>query len=85
MYSHRFKVDIYITRHASERMAARNITESELLELIERGTVKYKDATRFWIAIQFENRQDNLLSVAAVLEDKLVVKTVMHHFEWEDK
>ncbi|UEQ05697.1 DUF4258 domain-containing protein [Halomonas profundus] len=85
MYSHRFKVDIYITSHARERMASRNITESELLELIERGTVKYKDATRFWIAMHVESRQDNLLSVAAVLEDKLVVKTVMHHFEWEDK
>ncbi|CDG51004.1 MULTISPECIES: DUF4258 domain-containing protein [Halomonadaceae] len=85
MYSHRFKVDIYITRHARERMASRNITESELLELIERGTVKYKDATRFWIAMHVESRQDNLLSIAAVLEDKLVVKTVMHHFEWEDK
>lgn len=85
MYSHRFKVDIHLTRHASERMASRNIKESELLELIEQGTVKYKDATRFWIARHFENRQDNLLSIAAVLEDKVVVKTVMHHFEWEDK
>ncbi|MBS3667145.1 hypothetical protein KGA68_04325 [Halomonas boliviensis] len=55
-------------------MAARNITEGELLELVERGKVKYKDATRLWVARYFENRQDNLLSVAAVLEDKLVVK-----------
>ena len=55
MYSYRFKVDIYITRHARERMASRNITESELLELIERGAVKYKDSTRFWIARHFEN------------------------------
>ncbi|MDQ7727272.1 DUF4258 domain-containing protein [Halomonas sp. SpR8] len=85
MYSHRFKVDIHITRHASERMATRNITESELLELIEQGSLKYKDPTRFWIARHFKNRQDNLLSIAAVLEDKVVVKTVMHHFEWEDK
>lgn len=85
MYSHRFKVDIHLTHHASERMASRNIKESELLELIEQRTVKYKDATRFWIARHFENRQDNLLSIAAVLEDKVVVKTVMHHFEWEDK
>ncbi|WFE72451.1 DUF4258 domain-containing protein [Halomonas sp. M1] len=85
MYSHRFMVDIHITRHARERMVTRNITESEQLELIERGAVKYKDSTRFWIARHFENRQDNLLSIAAVLEDKVVVKTVMHHFEWEDK
>ncbi|WP_254893783.1 DUF4258 domain-containing protein [Halomonas sp. BC1] len=74
-----------MTRHARERMATRNITESELLELVERGSVKYKDATRFWIARYFENRQDNLLSIAAVLEDRIVVKTVMHHFVWEDK
>ncbi len=58
MYSHRFKVNIHITRHASERMAARNITEGELLELVERGKVKYKDATRLWVARYFENRQD---------------------------
>ncbi|MBE0464421.1 DUF4258 domain-containing protein [Halomonas sp. AOP43-A1-21] len=85
MYSHRFNIDIHITRHARERMASRNITESELLELIEQGTEKYKDDIRFWIARHFENRQDNLLSVAAVLEEKLVVKTVMHHFEWENE
>ena len=54
MYSHRFKVDIHITRHARERMATRNITESELLELVEQGSVKYKDATRLWIARYFE-------------------------------
>lgn len=29
------------------------------------------------------NRMDNLLCVAAVLEKRLIIKTVMHHFAWE--
>ena len=85
MYSHRFNSEVHITRHASERMAARNISDDELIELIEAGTVKHKDAVRVWVAKHFVNRQDNLLWFAAVLEDKMVVKTVMHHFEWEEK
>lgn len=83
MYSHRFNSEIHITRHASERMATRNINDGELIELIEEGTVKHKDDVRVWVAKHFDNRQDNLLCVAAVLEEKVVVKTVMHHFEWE--
>ncbi len=31
-----------------------------------------------------EGRNDNLVCVAVVLEDRLVVKTVMHHFQWEE-
>ncbi|MGM0831848.1 MAG: DUF4258 domain-containing protein [Pseudomonadota bacterium] len=85
MYSHRFNSEVHITRHASERMAARNISDDELIELIEAGMVKHKDAVRVWVAKHFVNRQDNLLCIAAVLEDKMVVKTVMHHFEWEEK
>lgn len=85
MHSHRYELDMHITRHARERMASRDISESELMQLIELGTAKYKDATHLWLAKHFENRTDNLLSVAAVLETKLVIKTVMHHFAWEEK
>ena len=31
---------------------------------------------------RYEDRDDNLLCLAAVLETVLVVKTVMHHFSW---
>ncbi len=29
-------------------------------------------------------RSDNLLYVAAVIEEVLIIKTVMHHFSWEE-
>ncbi|MCS2609132.1 DUF4258 domain-containing protein [Halomonas dongshanensis] len=83
MYSPRFEKYIHVTRHARERMASRNVSEDELAILIEKGALKYKDATRLWAAHHFGNRSDNLVSVAAIIEDKLVVKTVMHYFHWE--
>lgn len=53
-----------------------------LLDLIETGDVREKDATHLWIAKQYPERSDNLLCAAAVLEATVVVKTVMHHFSW---
>ena len=34
-------------------------------------------------SVIFPKRTDNLVCAAVVLEDQLVVKTVMHHFDWE--
>jgi len=42
-----------------------------------------KDTARLWLFKSVAGRDDNLLCVAAVLENALVVKTVMHHFEPE--
>ncbi|WP_338036077.1 DUF4258 domain-containing protein [Halorhodospira abdelmalekii] len=72
-----------MTRHASERMAQRGITDTLLGDLLETGQTRYKDDTRLWIAKAIEGRHDNLVCAAVVLEDRLVVKTVMHHFQWE--
>ncbi|MGQ4880020.1 DUF4258 domain-containing protein [Billgrantia sp. LNSP4103-1] len=83
-YSHRFSRYVHVTRHARERMAERDITESLLLELLERGSTRYKDPERLWIALNTKGRRDNLICAAVVLEDKLVVKTIMHHFRWEE-
>ncbi|KXS52950.1 MAG: hypothetical protein AWU57_2669 [Marinobacter sp. T13-3] len=83
MHSQRFGLEVYITRHARERMAQRNITETELSALLEVGDTRYKDDIRLWIAKYFSGRTDNLLCLAIVLEERLVVKTVMHHFSWE--
>jgi hypothetical protein len=66
MYSHRFGRAIHLTAHARTRMVQRGI----------------KDDRRLWIAKAFDDRSDNLICVAAVLEDNLVIKTVMHHFRW---
>ncbi|MDI5921018.1 DUF4258 domain-containing protein [Halomonas sp. LR5S13] len=84
MHCHRFERDVHITRHARERMAERRIAESELINLLETGITRYKDDVRLWIAKEVPSRKDNLVCAAVILEDKLVVKTVMHHFQWED-
>ena len=82
MFSERFGKSIVITDHARARMAARAIGETLLRDVIETGEVRYQDETRIWIAKHFEDRADNLLCLAAVLETSLVIKTVMHHFSW---
>ena len=70
-----------LTTHAKERMAERDMNESLLLDLIETGMDKDAGAGHHWIYKHYPDRQDNLLCVAAVLDDVLVVKTVMHHWE----
>jgi len=63
-------------------MAERQISPETLLELVETGEVRYRDPAHCWIARHFDERDDNLLCIAAVMENALVVKTVMHHFAW---
>jgi hypothetical protein len=81
MYSHRFGRPVVITRHAAQRMAARAISPELLLEIVDTGATRYRDATRLWAWLRVDGRHDNLLCVALVLEDVVVVKTVMHHWE----
>lgn len=83
MFIRRFNKQVYITRHAHERMAQRVITEHTLSDLLETGKARYKDDVRLWIAKDVPGRDDNLICAAVVLEEQLVVKTVMHHFQWE--
>ena len=83
MFSERFGKSIVITDHARGRMAARAISEALLRDMIETGEVRHKDEKRIWIAKHYGDRADNLLCVAAVLEETaLAIKTVMHHFSW---
>lgn len=84
MFCQRFGLEVHVTRHARERMVQRGITEALLGELLETGQTRYKDKTRLWVAKAMEGRHDNLVCAAVVLEDRMIVKTVMHHFQWED-
>jgi len=72
---------IVITRHAQMRMDERGINEALLLDVIDSGEMRYRDATHLWVFKDFHERSDNLLCAVLILEDQLVVKTVMHHFE----
>jgi Domain of unknown function (DUF4258) len=82
MHSQRFQRRVDVTRHARQRMEERHIDDARLLDLIDFGETRYKDTARLWIYKSYADRDDNLLCVAAVLlEDALVVKTVMHRFQ----
>jgi hypothetical protein len=80
MFSVRFARPILITRHARERMIERTISDEMLLEVIDSGETRYRDATHLWAFKEFPARHDNLLCAVVVLEDVVIVKTVMHHF-----
>lgn len=83
MYSERFSLEIRLTHHAAKRMRERDVSENILLDLIESGELRNKDATHFWIFKTYPERNDNLLCIAGVFESVLVIKTIMHHFTWE--
>jgi hypothetical protein len=81
MNSIRFNRQIIITRHAQQRMCERNISEEQLLDIIDNGETKYSDATHLWTYKHIESRDDNFICAVLVLENVIVIKTVMHHFE----
>ena len=64
-------------------MVQRNIDDPMLHDLLETGETRFKDEVRLWIAKALPGRNDNLVCAAVILEDTLVVKTVMHYFEWQ--
>lgn len=80
MFSTRFQRAVVVTRHARERMVERDIAEAMLIEVIDRGETRYRDSTHLWAFKEFPERNDNLLCAVVVLEDEVIVKTVMHHF-----
>jgi len=83
MQSTRFNRPVILTRHALMRMTERNITELELLLVIDTGDIKYKDDTHLWAYKHLDQRIDNLICAVLVLETVVVVKTIMHNFELE--
>ncbi len=83
MHSRRFDRPIILTRHARLRMDERNISEAELLAVIDTGETRYRDASHLWAFKHLAERADNLVCAVLVLEDSVVVKTVMHHFSLE--
>lgn len=84
MNSIRFNRPIIITRHAKLRMIERNITETMLIDVVDTGITKYSDESHLWVFTHYADRTDNLICVVLVLEDSVIVKTVMHHFSLEE-
>ena len=81
MFSQRFQRPVVITAHAASRMRDRDVTDELLLRILDEGGVRYADATHCWAWLDVPERADNLLCAAVVLENAVIVKTVMHHWE----
>ena len=84
MYSQRFNKVIHLTEYAKKRMIERDISMELLGDLIETGQLNYKDDKHAWIAKYFQHRTDNLLCAAIIIDQAVIVKTVMHHFSFEN-
>ncbi len=69
-----------ITGHARLRMVERKVSDEMLLEVIDLGETRYRDETHLWAFKEFPERNDNLVCAVVVLENAVIVKTVMHHF-----
>jgi hypothetical protein len=82
--SSRFKKAIYVTEYAKKRMLERSVSDELLFDLIETGVMKQKDTKHGWIAKAYENRDDNLICAAIVIDQSVIVKTVMYHFQFEE-
>jgi len=81
MHSTRFNLPVILTEHARVRMAERNIHAALVLEIIDSGTLKEAGNSHYWLYKHLPDRADNLLCVAAVVDNVVVVKTIMHHWE----
>jgi Domain of unknown function (DUF4258) len=81
MFSTRFDRQIIVTRHARQRMAERNVSDELLLRIIDMGGIRYRDASHLWAWLNVPGRNDNLLCAVLILEQALIVKTLMHRWE----
>jgi hypothetical protein len=62
-------------------MAERGMDRAMIADTIDTGSLKDAGKSHFWIYKHIAGRDDNLLCVAAVINNVVVVKTVMHHWE----
>lgn len=83
MQSVRFGRAVVLTHHARMRMVERGVTFVLLSEIIEVGTAKWKDASRLWLYLPSADHDGATACVVAVIENVLVVKTVMVDFDPE--
>jgi hypothetical protein len=83
--SSRFGKKVWLINHAIESMAKRKVTLAEVKRLIEEGQYHAKDESHGWIFHHFDSRKDNLICVAVVTEQAIVVKTVMVNWKEREK
>lgn len=81
MHSMRYARPVIVTHHAAQRMAERGVSDAVLLRLIDEGLTRYRDESHLWAWMDVPDREDNLVCAVLVLEDAVIVKTLMHHWE----
>ena len=84
MFSQRFQKSIRLTHHVSTRMDKRDISLELLLDLIETGDIRHKSESDLWIYKQYPERRDNMVCTAIVVEQAVIVKTVMVDWTLEE-
>jgi hypothetical protein len=83
-FSIRFNLPVVLTLHAQKRLRDRSVSLEELMVVIDTGETRFKDPTHLWAFKNLPGRTDNLVCAVLVLEDAVIVKTVMHEFVLED-
>jgi uncharacterized protein YuzE len=73
MYSQRFNRSVTVTEHAAGRMTERRVDEAILLDLIERGDVRYKDERPAAMKTTYYP-QDDILEIR--FSDKTIAREV---------
>jgi hypothetical protein len=84
LHSQRFDKTIKLTHHAKARMQERDITEARLLDLIEYGETKFKDDKHGWFFKNYPDRNDNLVCAVVMIDDAIIIKTVMINWQLEE-
>jgi hypothetical protein len=79
------RYNLVITEHAAGRMLLRGVSETQVIEVIESGSVTRKEKPgKFWVAKAIGGRRDNLVALSISIESpNLVVITAM--VNWEPK
>jgi hypothetical protein len=73
---------IVLTEHAQQRARERNISWELIQDIVDHGTQRVASPGHFWLYKHVAGREDNLLCVAVVIDNVLVIKTVMHHWKF---
>lgn|GEM_PF-183000 len=80
-HSKRFDKKVWITNHAIESMMKRRVTLDEVKLVVEKGEYRVSDSPHGWIFHHFPEREDNLVCVAVVDQEAIIIKTVM--IDWK--
>ena len=81
LQSNRFdELEIVLTTHAQQRAWERNMSFEQIKDIVYTGLHQEAGPGHCWFYKHCPDRDDNLLCVPAVIDNVLVIKTVMHHW-----